>query len=69
MKQQPISWDADGNPMHCRRYMIGVQYVWNHPEHYDGVSEWRCDVCGTRFGRWTRRELKDGEVEKKYGRE
>lgn len=54
----------------CRSDMIGVEYSWDTPEHYDGVSEWRCSNthdCGIRIGRWTLRELKAGEVEKRYG--
>lgn len=44
-----------------------LEYAYDQPEHYDGVSEIICRVCGKRFGRWTKKELKNGEVEKRYG--
>jgi DNA-directed RNA polymerase subunit RPC12/RpoP len=47
--------------------VIGVEYYLLHPEHYDGVSEWRCEDCGVRIGRWSGKELADGESEKRYG--
>jgi hypothetical protein len=48
--------------------VIGVQYA-NGPERYDGVSEWRCPVCGYREGRWSGRELGPGEIEPRFGGE
>lgn len=47
--------------------IIMVEYEFGHPEWYDGVSEIECRDCGARFGRWSGKELKDGEVEKLYG--
>lgn len=46
---------------------IGVEYGYDHPARYDGVSEWRCPDCGYREGRWTGRTLGDGEYEPRYG--
>jgi len=46
---------------------IMLEYAWNHPEHYDGISELRCTKCNTRYGRWSGKELKDTECEKRYG--
>lgn len=46
---------------------MGCEYPIGAPEHYDGISEWHCTGCHRRFGRWTKRELLDKEVEKKYG--
>lgn len=43
--------------------VIGIQYEPNHPQHYDGVSEWRCTECGLRIGRFSGAFLKDDEVE------
>jgi hypothetical protein len=37
------------------------------PCHIDGWSEARCNNCGTRIGRWTRRILADDEHEPPYG--
>ncbi len=44
--------------------VIGVEYPHDHPEHYDGVSEVECRDCGARFGRFSGRELAEGEAEK-----
>jgi len=46
-----------------------IIYAYDDPEHYDGVSEIKCEACKKRFGRWTKKELAPGEVEKRYGRE
>lgn len=43
--------------------IIGVQYGYGEPEHYDGISEWRCGDCGCRQGRFSGRVLNDGECE------
>lgn len=48
---------------------IGVEYGYDCPERYDGVSEWRCKECGTRYGRWTNKILKENELEKRWGGE
>ena len=48
--------------------IILVEYAWDHPEHYDGISEIDCRDCGARYGRWSGKELAEGEAEKKYGR-
>ena len=45
-----------------------VEYDITHPEHYDGISEITCEDCGTRFGRWSKKELGSGEYEKRNGR-
>lgn len=50
------------------RLVIGVEYEYGEPEHYDGVSEWRCPHCGYREGRWSGRELAEGDVERRFGR-
>ena len=39
-----------------------VEYPGDHPDHYDGISEIKCEKCGARIGRWSKRELKDGEA-------
>ena len=54
-------------PCHPTSSFTGVEYSMT-PEDYDGVSEWCCDTCGKRYGRWTGKELKDGELERRYGR-
>lgn len=46
---------------------ISIEYRYDHPEYYDGISEYRCQICKTRYGRWSGRILKDGEFEKRFG--
>lgn len=45
-----------------------VEYDGMHPEHYDGISEIDCNDCGARIGRWSGKELAEGEVEKRGGK-
>jgi len=52
---------------HCDQPMIGVEYAHGEPGHYDGVSEWRCQVCGLRVGRWSGRVLTGDDYERPYG--
>jgi hypothetical protein len=47
--------------------LIGVQYEYGSPERYDGVSEWVCPGCETRWGRWSGKVLTDSEVEMRFG--
>jgi DNA-directed RNA polymerase subunit M/transcription elongation factor TFIIS len=42
--------------------IMGVEYRMTD-EDYDGISEYRCE-CGYRQGRWSKKELKNGELEK-----
>lgn len=51
----------------CGNTMIGVEYPCGHRDRYDGVSEWKCPYCAIRVGRWTKRRLKDGEAEPRFG--
>ena len=48
--------------------MIGVEYAYDSPNHYDGISEWLCLDCNIRIGRWSGKELGEGEEELKYGK-
>ena len=48
--------------------IVMVEYAPGSPERYDGVSEIDCRDCGARFGRWSGKELKEGEIEKRWGR-
>ena len=47
--------------------LIGVEYSYTEPHHYDGVSEWKCDRCGSRTGRWSGKQLTGDETEPPYG--
>lgn len=48
--------------------IIMVEYEIIHPDYYDGISEINCQDCGVRIGRWSGKELTEGESEKPYGR-
>lgn len=48
--------------------IILIEYGYGHPEHYDGISEYKCLSCGYRQGRWTGKELKLGFIEPRYGK-
>ena len=52
----------------CHAELWGVEYCLT-PCDYDGVSEWKCMDCGYRVGRWSGKELHDGELEGRYGRD
>lgn len=62
---------ADGYCARCDQTVmpIGVQYTHDHPEHYDGTSEWNCPRCGRREGRWTGKVLTGGASEPRHGQE
>lgn len=47
----------------CYQPMTAIEYDYTNPEHYDGVSEWKCEFCGKRVGRWSGKELEQGEYE------
>jgi len=44
-----------------------IEYSPDAPEHYDGISEIRCNACNVRIGRWSEKVLADGESEKRFG--
>lgn len=51
---------------------LAIQYSYDHPEHYDGTSEFKCLRCGLRRGRWSGKILTSngkGDVssEPRYG--
>jgi ribosomal protein S27AE len=47
--------------------IIGIQYGYPSKECYDGVSEWNCQKCGYREGRWSGKEIHEGELESRLG--
>ncbi len=49
--------------------IIMVEYAPGHPDRYDGISEIVCNDCKARFGRWSEKELKEGESEPRFGGE
>lgn len=51
----------------CGLAMVGIEYPYGHPQRYDGVSEWRCDPCKLRFGRWTNQQLGQDIYEYPFG--
>lgn len=44
-----------------------VEYWYDNPNRYDGISEIRCITCKKRYGRWSGKVLKKGEFEPPYG--
>ena len=51
----------------CQKQMLACEYPYNHPEHYDGISEWECESCKVRFGSWYGKALTVTECEKRFG--
>jgi C4-type Zn-finger protein len=51
----------------CGMGMVDVEYTDKHPFHFDGVSEYYCPTnhggCGYRQGKWSDKELLEGEFE------
>jgi C4-type Zn-finger protein len=43
--------------------IIGIEYAYGTPNYYDGVSEWDCEDCGYRVGRFSGRVLTGNETE------
>jgi hypothetical protein len=54
------------NQLSFGKDVVGVQYQHNHPQAYDGISEWQCCKCGARIGRWSGKVLADDESEKRF---
>ena len=48
--------------------VLSVQYGYGgNQEHYDGISEYQCEDCKYREGRWTGTELANDELESVHG--
>lgn len=58
--------DSYAPPYRWRRE-IGIEYMLTN-EDYDGISEYKCPDCHTRFGRWTGTEIPEGYLESQYGK-
>jgi hypothetical protein len=61
-----LSDNSSDRTTHYSR-VIGCEYTYDNPNRYDGVSEWRCPDCDYREGRWSGKELKGAEFEKRHG--
>ena len=46
--------------------LIGMEYA-DGDYRYDGISEYDCQDCGSRFGRWSGKELIGDDREPPYG--
>lgn len=57
------------NPKNHEHPLISIEYSWDTPEHYDGISEYYCKKCNKRWGRWSGKELKENEREPVWGGE
>jgi hypothetical protein len=51
----------------CNTDVVYVEYGYDDPYRYDGISEYKCLGCMRRWGRWTGKELKGEEQEPPYG--
>lgn len=47
--------------------IILIEYAYGSPNRYDGVSEIQCLTCKKRYGRWSKKVLKKGESELRFG--
>lgn len=47
--------------------IVMLEYAPGHPDRYDGISEIVCNDCKARFGRWSGKELAEGETEPRFG--
>ena len=54
-------------PVDPKHHITLTEYSWDHPNHYDGVSEITCHDCQKRYGRWSKRELGERETEPPFG--
>lgn len=52
-----INWHDTGCPKCGSKNYFGVEYSYDDPKHYDGVSEWQCGPCNFRQGRFSGKEL------------
>jgi hypothetical protein len=52
----------------CGGVWMAVEYR-GTTQDYDGCSEWECQKCGVRIGRWSGRELSTQQIERRYGGE
>ena len=48
--------------------LVGIEYPYNSNYYYDGISEWRCPHCKSRFNKWTSELLQNNEVVAPFGR-
>jgi len=55
--------------IHMIEYMDPTGAIIPFEHQYDGISEYRCNSCNYREGRWSGRELKGNDFERKYGDE
>lgn len=49
--------------------LLMIEYGYPHPESYDGISEYTCQSCSYRQGRWSGKELTGDDYENRYGRQ
>jgi hypothetical protein len=53
-------------PDNKKHKIVMIEYSWDSPQHYDGVSEIYCETDKKRFGRWCLKVLKKGERENRF---
>lgn len=60
----------------CGGEIMMVEYAYDNPQHYDGISEYVCynafkmtrdiPTCDYRVGRWCGKELQSRELETRF---
>ncbi len=63
---ESYGWTKE-NKIHPGMDVVGIQYSHTNPNRYDGISEWQCGKCKVRIGRWTGKQIADGEFEPRFG--
>ena len=61
----------------CGRELVALEYNYNNPAHYDGISEYFCPQPSNknkeqwhyREGRWSGKILKSGDFELPFGKQ
>lgn len=48
--------DESYSPPHRWGRQIGIELAYDHPNHYDGISYWKCPDCETTWNRFTKQE-------------
>jgi C4-type Zn-finger protein len=66
-KDKIICPKCGSDDIHSIEYCDPAGLLIPHEHQYDGTSEYKCNKCGYREGRWSGRELKGDDYERKYG--
>jgi transposase-like protein len=48
--------------------IVAIEYGYPSPEQYDGISEYQCQDCKYRQGRWSEKEIPEGYSESRFNK-